>query len=481
MNTELSLLDRFNNWLKESVTIKLLSIGFLVLILLLPASWIESLIRERQVRADDVVREVTDKWSGVQTLTGPVLKVPFTRIDKNKRWEKGVQIEELVESVHTAYFLPETASLKNEVNPQVLHRGIFDAVVYDSKTNIAATFQSPNFEKWNIPDEQVHWKEATLVMGITDLRGISENPVIKSGAKSFGSEPSSNIELSIQQYQKINDPYDQDASTETTTAFNTAGIVAPLGWTKREDVTLDFTLNLQVRGSERIYFVPIGKTTDVQIKSNWSSPSFEGKLLPTSRDVSESGFDATWKVLSYNRPFSQQWLDADQSLGGSELGVRLIIPADQYQKSIRTAKYGVLIIILAFTALFLVEITSKIRIHPFQYILIGAALIIYYTLLLSFSEHVGYNAAYAIASLATITLLALYSVTFLRSRSLVILFTVLMTTFYSFIFVIIQAEDFSLLIGSLGLFLIIAAIMYFSRNIRWYSDQESVSTRDTAQ
>jgi inner membrane protein len=157
-------------------------------------------------------------------------------------------------------------------------------------------------------------------------------------------------------------------------------------------------------------------------------------------------------------------------LSGSEFGLRLLIPADQYQKSTRTAKYGVLIIILAFTALFLVEITTKIRIHPFQYILVGVALIIYYTLLLSLSEQVGYNIAYAIASLATIVLVSMYALSFLKQKSIIFLFTFLMTCFYTFIFVIIQAQDFSLLIGSVGLFLIVGLLMYFSRNIKWYGE-----------
>jgi inner membrane protein len=158
-------------------------------------------------------------------------------------------------------------------------------------------------------------------------------------------------------------------------------------------------------------------------------------------------------------------------LSGSEFGVRLLIPADQYQKSIRTAKYGALIIILAFTALFLVEITTKIRIHPFQYILIGVALIIYYTLLLSLSEQVGYNIAYGISSVATIFLVSFYASSFLKKKSILFLFTTLMTFFYAFIFVIIQAQDYSLLIGSIGLFIIIGLLMYFSRNIKWYGDR----------
>ncbi|HZX75248.1 MAG TPA: cell envelope integrity protein CreD [Cyclobacteriaceae bacterium] len=448
-NTVLSIADRFNNWIANSIIIKLLSIGFLILILLIPSAWIESLIQERQVRSEEVISEISDKWSGEQTLLGPVLVIPFTKTEKVKTVKNNVQVEEIFESEHRAYFLPEQLHVESKLTPQVLHRGIFDAVVYDSKTSLTTKFSDPDFSKWNIPEAQVHWKDAMLVTGISDLRGISENPMIQSGDKSFVPEPSGDLGLSPSE-------------------AHTSGISTLLGWSSRTDFRSDFSMNLQLKGSELIHFVPTGKTTEVKVGGGWASPSFDGAMLPTSRTVNEKDFSATWKVLSFNRPFSQQWMDHEQSLKGSEFGVRLLIPADQYQQSIRTAKYGVLVIILAFMALFLVELTAKIRIHPFQYILIGAALTIYYTLLLSLSEHLGYNVAYVIASLSTIILLAFYSMTFLIQRSLVILFTLLMSLFYTFIFVIIQAEDYSLLIGSVGLFIIIATIMYFSRNIRWY-------------
>ena len=457
-NTHLSLLDRFNNWLKESVMIKLLSIGFLILILLIPASWIESLINERQYRADDVVREISNKWSGTQTLTGPVLVIPFTKVETIKSWQKGIQIEEVSESVHQAFFLPEELLINGKVAPKVLERGIFEAVVYDSKIQMKAKFGNLDFTRWNVQNEQIHWKEAKLVTGISDLRGISENPVISSGQKKFESEPSSDIGLT---------------NTVNGNPEMIKGIAASMNWNSNADVVSDFSIDLQLKGSEQLYFVPAGKTTEVKVSGDWTSPSFDGQMLPNSREITEKGFNAVWKILSYNRPFSQQWVDNEQHLNGAEFGVRLLIPADQYQKSIRTAKYGVLIIILAFTVLFLVELTAKVRIHPFQYILVGAALIIYYTLLLSFSEHWGYDTAYAIASIATVTLVALYSTTFLIKKSLTVLFTLLMTLFYTFIFVIIQAEDYSLLIGSVGLFIIIAVIMYFSRNIKWYKETET--------
>jgi len=356
-----------------------------------------------------------------------------------------------------------------------LQRGIFDVAVYESDFAMTAAFDAPDFTSWNIPDEQVHWKEAILINGITDLRGISENPVIQNGSKKLLSEPASDVGLVIEAQQYLQTEYDGEVATATRSKL-VSGIVTPLGWTERANFVSDFSIKLSLKGSQSLYFVPTGKSTEVKAEGAWPSPSFEGKLLPEDRTVTEEGFFAFWKVLSFNRPFSQKWIDSEQSLSGSEFGLRLLIPADQYQKSIRTAKYGVLVIILAFTALFLVEITTKIRIHPFQYILIGVALIIYYTLLLSLSEQVGYNIAYAISSVATILLVSFYATSFLKRKSIILLFTALMTCFYVFIFVIIQAQDFSLLIGSVGLFLIIGFLMYFSRNIKWYNDQKSMAS-----
>jgi inner membrane protein len=217
-------------------------------------------------------------------------------------------------------------------------------------------------------------------------------------------------------------------------------------------------------------FVPVGKTTDVKLDGPWPDPSFDGEFLPSAREISQQGFTASWKVLHYNRPFSQEWTGTEQQLSGADFGVRLLLPVDQYQKSIRTSKYGVLIILLTFISLFLVEITQKVRIHPFQYILIGAALIIYYTLLLSFSEYIGYNFAYIVSSIATVSLVSLYARTFLPSNKLVALLLALLIIFYTFVFIIILQQDFSLLLGSIGLFVIVSLLMYFSRKINWYRE-----------
>jgi inner membrane protein len=463
-----NLLERLNNWIRESVMIKLFSIGLLILILMIPSSWIESLIEERQSRAESVVNEIAGKWSGEQTITGPILVIPFKKREKIDKGKAGIEIREWEEK---AFFLPDQLSIDGKVAPQTLHRGIFQAAVYESQISLRSEFPKPDFKKLGIDEKDVLWKDAHLVMGITDLRGISKNPSLMIGNVSVPCEPSSQIGLSTQYSHAATDSYDNTATVAAAysqSAVFENGISADLNWNKSEDFSKDVSINLGLKGSTLLYFVPVGKTTHVNVEGPWASPSFEGNFLPSDRKLTDTGFKATWDVLHYNRPFAQQWVEEGQKITGSEFGVKLLIPVDQYQKSMRTAKYSKLIILLTFVALFMVEILRKVRIHPFQYILVGAALIIYYSLLLSFSEHMPYDWAYLIASLATVVLVSLYSISFLDSRKLVMIFSFLMAFFYAFIFVIIQLQDYSLLLGSIGLFLIIGLIMYSSKNIKWY-------------
>lgn len=458
-----NLIERFNKWIQESIMIKLMSIGFLILILLIPSSWIDSLIYERQQRAESVMNEVADKWSGSQTLTGPVLVVPFRKQQVIDHGQEGKEVREIVDK---AFFLPETLNIKGKISPEVLHRGIFDAVVYESNLDIQSSFKSPDFKSLSVPEDMILWKDAYMVFGISDVRGISDNLSFRVGDISLPAEPSNNIGLQTDQVSKpTGEVYYPQAATSQSTK---SGILVKLDVESEKDLAKTVAISLKLKGSSRLDFIPVGKTTAVSLTGPWADPSFDGEFLPDNRKITDAGFIADWKILHFNRPFSQQWTGQDQSLSDANFGMKLLMPVDQYQKSIRTSKYSVLIILLTFMALFLVEITQKIRIHPFQYILIGAALTIYYVLLLSVSEQLGYNSAYIIASCATVILISLYSVSFFRNIKLTALFTSLLVIFYSFIFVIIIQQDFSLLIGSIGLFIIVGALMYFSRRVNWY-------------
>lgn len=467
---QFNLLDRFNTWLKTSIMIKLLSIGFLVLILLLPASWIANLIYERQSRAESVMQEVASKWSGSQTLSGPILVIPYKRFEKIDRGKEGIEI---IEHREQYFFLPETLDITSDVDPQTLHRGIFDAVVYNSSFSAAASFTKPDFAALGVSNENVLWKDARMIFNITDLRGIvDQNPLFTVGGNSLETEPSNNVGVRIKNFTPgYHARYEDAADTEDASELSSQGIVANLNWKSADDFKGNTIIKLKLKGSRKLSFVPSGKTTAVSLQGKWGNPSFDGEFLPDNRTITEQDFKANWKILHYNRPFAQRWNSADQELTGSEFGVKLLVPVDQYQKSMRTSKYGQLIIILTFISLFLVELTKGVRIHPFQYILVGIALIIYYTLLLSFSEQLGYDAAYWIATIATVTLISLYSISFLKNSRLVILLTMLLTVFYSFIYIIILQQDFSLLIGSIGLFLIVGALMYFSSKVKWYDDR----------
>jgi len=451
-----TLIDRFNEWLRDSITVKLVSIGILVILLLIPSSWIQSIMIERQHRADDVMDEVSAKWSGAQTLAGPVLVIPY---HKTEKVEGRPGEERTREYTDFAFFLPSSLKITGDLKPQVLHRGIFDVAVYESALSMEATFNSPDFNALGIPPASVMWNEARIAAGIADLRGIAETPSLKVGDKPLDVEPSNDIGFNYPGSKVKPDSQSADQAT---------GIQAPLNWKEASDFSGAVKIQLALKGSNSIRFLPLGKFTDVTLRGPWPDPSFEGEFLPTTRKISKEDFEATWKVLHFNRPFPQQWVEKGKVLDNYDVSTRLVIPADQYQKSIRTAKYGILLILLSFTALLLVEIIRKIRIHPFQYILIGVALIVYYSLLLSLSEHLGYNLAYLVAALATVILVTLYSKSFLKSTQLQGLFAGLISFFYIFVFVIIQAQDYSLLIGSVGLFVVIAAIMYFSRKINWY-------------
>lgn len=438
-----NLLERFNHWMKESISIKLLSIGFLVLILMIPSSWILSIMEERQHRITEVINEVSEKWAYAQTIKGPVLVVPYKK--NHSVFKEGK--EEVMETLHHAYFLPESLKINSKVRPETLHRGIFDVVVYESETMMNGQFGTLALEELGIDSSEVIWKDVYLLVGLSDLRGIMADLQISINEASLKTEPSNH------------EPVLEGHS-----------IKSKIKLSQMPDHELAFAINLKLKGSESLSFLPTGKTSTLQINGNWGNPSFVGAFLPDSREVNDSSFTAQWQILHYNRSFPQQWTDNQTLTDNSTVGVKLLMPVDQYQKSIRTAKYSILIILLTFISLLMVEIIKKVRIHPFQYILIGSALIIYYTLLLSISEHLGFNVAYAISSLSTVLLISSYTQTFMQNRAWSFTVGGLLSSFYSFIYIITLQQDYALLMGSVGLFIIVGLIMYLSRKINWYKD-----------
>src|SRR3989339_596146 len=252
-----------------------------------------------------------------------------------------------------------------------------------------------------------------------------------------------------------------------------------------------YELNLVLNGSRDLEFVPIGRTTEVRLASTWTDPSFQGSFLPNKYNLNENGFSADWKILEINRNFPQSFLGTmtlDEGtntafnkyeeaiqVGGvqsSSFGVRLLVVADEYQKTVRALKYAIMILSLTFLILFFFEAINKKRVHALQYILIGLALSLFYVLLLSIAEHLGFDLAYWISVVATLGLIMFYSKSVFAAWRPAMIESLILFFIYSFIFVILQLKDYALLVGSVGLFVILAVVMYVSRKIDWYNLSE---------
>lgn len=433
------------NWFTESVLIKSMLIGGLTLLLLIPSFWVQSLIQERQQRQEKVIKEISDKWAGRQLLEGPVMLLPYKTFVSRKDTSGAISYEE---TVTTIYILPETLDITGSGATEVLHRGIYDAAVYNAKIRVSGKFTPLELKKSGIDPEMIQWDKAKVVIGLSDLKGLKNNPVITLGSKSFNVEPDfTSLKL-----------------------FSNNLIILP-DLSAGRNTALDFSFDLDLKGSHALNFLHLGKNTLVKFESQWNNPSFTGRYLPDSRQVSEAGFTAIWKMPYFNRSFPQQWIEKNTVLNTKDkeasFGVEFLLPVDQYQKTMRSAKYAVLIIILTFAALFFSEFLGKRQVHVFQYLLIGAAMIIYYVLLLSFSEQLNFNIAYLIASGATVILVGAFVASLLKNKKPAIIFGGILSTFYTFIFVLIQLQDLALLFGSIGLFITVAVMMYFSAKMDW--------------
>lgn len=439
--------ERANTWLKQSITIRLFTIGILILLLLIPVSMVESLIREREGRQSEAMVEVSSKWGGQQTITGLVLTVPYKTYAKVYEGEKTDKFK-LVESREYAHFLPEELNISGEISPEVRYRGIYEVIVYNSKIKLNGKFSPPSFEEWKIDNNDVIWEDAYISLGLSDLRSIQENISVNWNDKQYFFNPG--IES--------NDVISTGISSRL-----------PVQHSDSSDTQMKFSLDLNFNGSTSLNFIPLGKMTKVDIKSKWENPSFIGAFLPDNRVIDNSGFSANWKILHLNRPYPQSFKGAVQGINESSFGVNLIVPVDEYQKSMRSAKYAVMFITLTFLIFFFVQILNGVKIHPIQYIIVGLALCVFYTLLIALSEHIAFKFSYLISSLAIISMITLYAKTIFNDRKLTTLIGGILSILYLFIFSIIQMEDYALLMGSIGLFIVLATIMYLSRKINWYA------------
>jgi inner membrane protein len=433
--------------LRTSHLLKILSIGFLVLLLQMPIAKIRGVIRERQQTRSQAVNEITGKWGGEQTIIGPMVVVPYER-----RWTETDKDGKMAPRSQTVYasFLPETLDVAGNIESDIRYRGIFEVPVYRMTLDMTGRFSLPNFSEWAIHPDDIMWDRAYLSVRISDARAITKQSVLSWNDEQLEFLPSTG-----------------------EFGHNEPGIHVKLK-DRLEADGFEFSVPLELNGSVGAFFVPFGKETEVALKSNWNAPSFQGSWLPTRRDVKDDGFEASWNITSLGRNYPQQWRSSSSPEGAvtsSRFGVNMISPVDHYRMSTRSVKYQFLFLVLTFATLWLFEIRIKTRIHSIQYLFVGAGMCLFYLLELSLAEHIGFLTAYAIASAAVVALITTYCVAVLKGVGRAVIVGVVVTLLYVYLYTLLTIEDFALLVGSIGLFFALAATMFLTRKVDWYSLQ----------
>jgi inner membrane protein len=417
----------------QSLTVKLVLLGILGLFLLIPLELIKEIIRERQLNAEKVKKEISDQWSSKQIFSGPVINIPVRTVPLEKDEKPVTKIW---------HILPEDLDITGIIKPEIRYRGIYQSVVYDSELKIKGYFIIPS--EGTLKNYEIMWNEAYYTAGISDNRGLKGTIIMKTDSTELEAEPG----------VIDNDIFQSGISFKSP-------VLIPGG-------KISMEMNLNLSGSEGLQLTPLGKSTSAHLESEWSSPSFNGSFLPVKREVDEKGFTADWEVTHLNRNFPQNWTGSAFRPLESSFGLDLFQPVDHYQKSWRSSRYGILFIALTFLVLIFLEITRKEAIHIFHYFLVALGLILFFSLLNSLSEQLGFNAAYLISSLATILMISLFTGMLFREKKSALIVTGLLVVLYTFIFILLTLNDYAYLAGNIGLFLLLAVIMILSGRLELF-------------
>jgi inner membrane protein len=437
----------------RSPAFKFFLIAFLIVLLLVPMLLVASLVGEREGRARQVRADIAKVWGQSQQLFGPLLVVPYTiRIAASEGERRVEQIAE-----RRAVFTPEQLAITAETATQVLHRGIYEAPVFTARVRIAGRFPSPDIGDVVSDPQSVRWREAILVLGISDVSGLKEAAVLKlNGQTEVPFLPSLGIpgaQLSgiHAKLPALGPAAQQPAAGGTTPAFA-------------------FQLDLVLAGSLSLEFAPAARESRLAMTSDWRDPSFSGAFLPTERSLSSTGFTAAWTIPHLARSVPQAWSLSDQGIDRFRpyyFGVSLFQPVGFYDLVMRAVKYDVLFVALAFMAVFVLELSSRERVHPVQYLFVGMALTFFYVLLLSLAEHIGFAVAYLAAAAATGGMLAVYVAKSLRSRNQGLLMAAVFAALYGLLYLILRLEDYALLAGALVGFLTLTIVMFATLHVDW--------------
>ena len=343
-------------------------------------------------------------------------------------------------------------AVNGDIETEKRHKSIYQAVVYTAALDISGNFTLPEIITGD--KTEIEWNKAYYSMGISDNRGLKGNIILKTDSATLEAIPGL-----------------KDADLFAT------GITFPVNLTGNTK-SFPFRISLKISGSEGLSFSPIGKTTSVNLNSKWKSPGFTGNFLPVERTLNDSGFNAKWLVTNLNRNFPQSWSGKLFKPVDDSFGVDFILTVDHYQKSLRSAKYGILFIALTFLSLIFAELTLKENIHIFQYILVALALVLFFSLLNALSEYTGFNIAYLLSAIPTVALISYFLRKLFRNRLTVYIIAGLLILLYSFIFILLTLNDFAYLAGNIGLFVLLAITMILSVKLDLFKKSIDTETQE---
>lgn len=435
-----------------SMGVKLIFVCGLALVMVIPALFVNGLVNDRTRRAADVVKEISSHVGGPQTFLGPTLAIPYvlTVHGEGELPKRGVFL-----------VFPAHASAVLRTATEERHRSLFRVPVFQADLKLDADFDLSGVTAQAPMSAVLDWSNAEIVVGVSDARGALADATLTTDKGSTILAPAVVAEsLTIGGNQN---------HLKTLSLFG-----AKAGDIATPDARFHASSVLRFSGAERIAVLAYGKTTHLTAQGDWRNPGFDGGILPVNRSISNHGFTAEWSVPFIARSVRAEGTDDSMSgLDATALGISFVEVADPYQSVSRSLKYVVLFIGLVFLSYFVFEATTGKRVHPAQYILVGIAQIIFYLLLLSFAERIGFNYGFLFAGAATVVLLAANAGWVFSSRALGARAAVIFTLLYSLIYLLLTLEDNALLVGAIASFLAVAGAMYFTRRIDWYGSLPS--------
>ncbi|KWN81192.1 cell envelope integrity protein CreD [Burkholderia ubonensis] len=425
----------------------------LVLLILIPLHLVSSIVQERASYREDALRSIWSSYAGPQTMTGPILVVPYTEVTRIRtEAAPGQPASERVQTeAKRLLVFPKTLSVKGALATSVRYRGIHKALVYDLQSRWEGTLALPDLKQLQQSAGHVSFAIGNpyLAFGISDIRGLMAQPVLVLGGKRLTMEQGA-------QLPSLRQGVHADVDLGAFPAASAENVVP-------------FSIELPLLGAQSVAFAPIADQNDFSLKSAWPHPSFDGAFLPRTRTVDAGGFASAWSLTSFNTKVREQIAAGSGDEALEAASVSLIEPVNVYLEAERATKYGALFVMLTFASFFMFELVKRLRIHPIQYLLVGLSLALFFLLLLSLSEHIAFEYAYLAASGACIGLLGFYLSFVLHSVKRGAAFAGLLALLYAALYGLLLSEDNALMLDSLLLFAILAGIMTLTRRIDWYS------------